>query len=49
MFNHVVKFVTIRLVFSVAVSKGWILRQLDVQNMFLHGVLEEEVFMKQIS
>jgi hypothetical protein len=46
-FSLVVKIATIRIILSIAVSKNWSLRQLDVQNAFLHSVLEEDVFMKQ--
>jgi hypothetical protein len=43
-FSPVVKATTIQVILCIVVSNGWSLRQLDLQNVFLHGVLEEEVF-----
>ena len=42
-----VKQATIRTVLSIVVMKGWDLRQMDVNNVFLNGALTETVFMEQ--
>jgi hypothetical protein len=43
----VVKPATIRLILSLAISQGWHLRQIDIQNAFMHGYLSEKAFMQQ--
>ncbi|GKD14128.1 putative RNA-directed DNA polymerase [Tanacetum coccineum] len=46
-FSLFFKSTTIRAIFSLAVTNNWPLRQLDVQNAFLHGNLKEQFYMKQ--
>ncbi|XP_021652447.2 uncharacterized mitochondrial protein AtMg00820-like [Hevea brasiliensis] len=45
-FSPRVKPMTIRIILSIAVFHGWELHQLDVSNAFLHGDLDENVFME---
>ena len=45
--SPVIKPTTVCTVLSLAISSGWCLRQIDIQNAFLHSNLSEEVFMSQ--
>ncbi|KAL5833166.1 hypothetical protein ACOSQ3_016840 [Xanthoceras sorbifolium] len=45
-FTPVAKMNTVRVLLSLAANFGWNLQQFDVKNAFLHGNLEEEIYIK---
>ena len=46
-FSPVVKPATVRMVFSLVLSRSWPVHQLDVKNAFLHSTLSETVYCSQ--
>jgi hypothetical protein len=43
----VVKLATVCTVLSLAISRSWLVHELDVNNAFLHGTLSEIVYYSQ--
>lgn len=46
-FSPVIKPATIRTILTIALYHQWNISQIDVNNAFLNGMLEEEVYMQQ--
>ncbi|CAA0817206.1 cysteine-rich RLK (RECEPTOR-like protein kinase) 8 [Striga hermonthica] len=44
-FSPVAKLVSVRLLIALATQRKWELHHIDINNAFLHGFLEEEVYM----
>ncbi len=46
-YSPIAKMTIVKAIIAMEAAKGWSLHQMDVKNAFLHGDLQEEVYMKQ--
>ncbi len=46
-YSLVAKMTTVRAIIAMAAANGWSLHQMDLKNVFLHGDLQEEMYMEQ--
>ncbi|GAA0153052.1 transmembrane signal receptor [Lithospermum erythrorhizon] len=45
-FSPVAKIVTVRIILAYVAANGWALHQLDINNAYLHGYLDEDIYMQ---
>lgn len=43
-FSPVAKIVIVRLFLAIATTKQWPIHQLDINSAYLHGVIDEELY-----
>jgi adenine-specific DNA methylase len=46
-YSLLAKMIIVKVIIATIVAKGWSSHQMDVKNVFLHGDLQEEVYMEQ--
>jgi hypothetical protein len=46
-FFDIAKMNSVRLIISLASCFGWPIHQMDVKSLFLHGDLDEEIYMEK--
>ena len=47
-FSMVVKPVTLRIVLSLSLTHHWLIQQLNIKNVFIHGVLSKEFILNNL-